>query len=87
MTLIGLDLRKRYITACAMTEDGEVLAEQRCVVPEVAALEAFFAELPAPLTVAMEATLYWAWLHDQLVARGVTMQVAHAYQAKLTFKF
>ncbi len=78
MTVIGLDLHKRYITACAMTDDGEVLAEQRHVVPEVAALEAFFRGLPEPLTVAMEATLYWAWLHDQLVARGIAVQVAHA---------
>jgi hypothetical protein len=27
MTVIGLDLHKRYITACAMTEDGAILAE------------------------------------------------------------
>jgi len=86
MTVIGLDLHKRFITACAMTEDGAVLAEQRRVVPEVVALEAFFAGLPAPLTVAMEATLYWAWLHDQLVARGITVQVAHAYQVKLIWQ-
>ena len=86
MTVIGLDLHKRYITACAMTEDGEILAEQRRVVPEVAALEAFFVGLPAPLTVAMEATLYWAWLHDHLVARGITVQVAHAYQVKLIWQ-
>lgn len=78
-TVIGLDLPMRYITACAMTEDGEMLAEQRRVVLEVAALEAFFVGLPTPLTVAMEATLYWAWLHDQLAARGITVQVAHAY--------
>lgn len=86
MTVIGLDLHKRYITACAMTEDGELLAEQRRVVPEVEALEAFFVGLPAPLTVAMEATLYWAWLHDHLVARGITVQVAHAYQVKLIWQ-
>ncbi len=86
MTVIGLDLHKRYITACAMTEDGEIVAEQRRVVPDVAALAAFFVGLPAPLTVAMEATLYWAWLHDQLVARGITVLVAHAYQVKLLWR-
>ena len=86
MTVVGLDLHKRYITACAMTEDGEVLAERRRLVPEVEALEAFCAGLPAPLTVAMEATLYWAWLHDRLITRGITVQVAHAYQVKLIWQ-
>ena len=86
MAVTGLDLHKRYITACAMTEDGAILAEQRRVVPEVEALEAFFVGLPTPLTVAMEATLYWAWLHDQLVARGITVLVAHAYQVKLIWQ-
>lgn len=51
MTVIGLDLHKRYITACAMTEDGEILAGQRRVPPDLAALDAFFAGRPAPLTV------------------------------------
>ncbi|PJE19374.1 MAG: IS110 family transposase [Mycobacterium sp.] len=86
MTVIGLDLHKRYITACAMTEDGEILAEQRRVPPDMAALDAFFAGLPAPLTVAMEATLYWAWLHDQLVVRGITVLAAHAYEVKLIWQ-
>jgi hypothetical protein len=39
VTLIGLDLHKRYITAYSMTEDGPIVAEERRVVLEVAALE------------------------------------------------
>ena len=29
MTFVGLDLHKRYITACALSDVGEVLAEVR----------------------------------------------------------
>jgi hypothetical protein len=57
MTVIGLDLQKRYITAYAMPKDSELVAEQRRVLPEIEALEALSAGLAALLTVAMEATL------------------------------
>ena len=42
MSVSGLDLHKRYITACAMTADGVILAEQRRVMPDVAALTRCF---------------------------------------------
>ena len=29
MTWVGLDLHKRYITACALTDGGELVAEHR----------------------------------------------------------
>ncbi|HWP38232.1 MAG TPA: hypothetical protein VNL18_11835 [Gemmatimonadales bacterium] len=29
MRWVGLDLHKRYITACALDDDGQVVAEQR----------------------------------------------------------
>ena len=83
MTVVGLDLHKRYVTACAMDEAGSVLAEQRRLLPEWEVLEGFLSTLPAPVTVALEGTLYWAWLHDHLVAGGYAVKVAHAYQVKL----
>jgi transposase len=49
----------------------------------VAALMEWLGELGGPVTVAMEATLYWAWLHDGLVAAGIAAVVAHPYQVKL----
>jgi len=33
--------------------------------------------LPAPITVAMEATLYWEWLVGQLQLIGITAHAAH----------
>jgi hypothetical protein len=32
---------------------------------------------------ALEATLHWAWLHDELVTRGYRVEAAHAAQVKL----
>jgi transposase len=34
----------------------------------------------------MEATLYWAWLHDQLQAAGIATLAAHPYQEKLIWE-
>jgi transposase len=86
MTFVGLDLHKRYITACALDAGGAVLAEAKRLPASLDALGAFLAALPAPVTVAMEATLYWAWLTERLEAAGFTVQVAHAYQAKLIWQ-
>jgi transposase len=36
-----------------------------------------------PAAVALEATLYWAWLHDRLTAAGYRVAVAHPQRVKL----
>ena len=65
MTWVGLDLHKRYITACAMDDSGAIVAEHRRFPADEVTLVGWLGALPAPVTVAMEATLYWAWLRDQ----------------------
>ena len=86
MTFIGLDLHKRYLTACALDASGTVLAEARQLPVSLDALNAFLLGLAGPMTVAMEATLYWPWLHDQLEAQGHTVRVADARQVKLIWQ-
>ena len=86
MTFVGLDLHKRYITACALDAGRAVLAEAKRLSATLDALGGFLAALPSPITVAMEATLYWAWLTERLEAAGVTVQVAHADQVKLIWQ-
>jgi transposase len=49
----------------------------------VDALTAGCAALGDAVTVAMEATLYWAWPHDQLSGAGIAAVAAHPYQVKL----
>ena len=82
MLWVGWDLHKRYITACAVDGAGTVVAEHRRVPAETRALVGWLTALPGPVTVAMEATLYWAWLHDQLSAAGIAAVAAHPYQVK-----
>jgi transposase len=86
MTFVGLDLHKRYMTACAVEATGTVLGEVRRMPTTLEALTDFLAALPAPLTIAMEATLYWAWLADRLERAGHTVRVANAYQVKLIWQ-
>jgi len=86
MTFVGLDLHKRYITACAIDREGKALGEVRRMPVVLDVLLDFLGELPKPVSVSVEATLYWAWLHDQLSRAGYTVKVAHAYQAKLIWQ-
>lgn len=82
MIWVGLDLHKRYITACALDADGSVVAEHRRLPADAAEVVTWLHTLGGPVTVAMEATLYWAWLHDQLSAAGMAAVAAHPYQVK-----
>jgi transposase len=83
MITVGLDLHKRYITACALDESGTVLAEHRRLELSLDALGRWLGGLAQPVQVVMEATLYWHWLERQLSARGFAVLVAHPYQVKL----
>jgi hypothetical protein len=57
MTFVGLDLHKRYITACALDGGGEVIAEVRRMPVSIDTLGDFLAAFTGPVTFAMEATL------------------------------
>ena len=80
MVTVGLDLHKRYITAGALDDTGTVLAEHRRLEPGLDALGRWVGALPQPITVVLEATLYWHWLERQLTARGLRVVVGHPYQ-------
>lgn len=76
MTFVGLDLHKRYITACALYAAGVVIGELRRLPVSLEALLDFLGGFQQPVTVGMEATLYWHWLHDRLMAAGYACRVA-----------
>lgn len=86
MTIVGLDLHKRYITACAMDSSGTLLGEVRRMPVSIESLRNFMSNFPAPASVGMEATLYWQWLHDQLESQGHAVRVADARQVKLIWQ-
>lgn len=77
MRWVWLDLHKRDITACALDDDGHVVAEHRRLPADVVSLVAWLQALGDAVTVAMEATLYWAWLHDQLSTAGIAAVTPH----------
>lgn len=83
MHYVGLDLHRKYVTLCVLDRVGQVVAEARRVEPALEHLLARLAPVPKPVTVVLEATLYWAWLHDRLSAAGYTVVVAHPQQVKL----
>ena len=48
MLWVGLDLHKRYITACALADDGAVVAEHRRLAPDVPILVGWLQALGGP---------------------------------------
>ena len=80
MTFVGFDLHTRYITACALDEAGQLVAERRQLATTLDAVLAWLATLPGPLTVGREATLSWEWLATKLRTLGHTVAVAHAFR-------
>lgn len=86
MTFVGLDLDKRYITACALDASGGVVGELRRMPVSLEDLGDFLEALAAPVSVGMEATLYWQWRHHQLESAGHGVRVADARQVKLIVK-
>lgn len=86
MIYVGLALHKRYVTACAIDALGQLVAEHRRPVTDLDALSLWLGRLSSPVTVVLEATLYWAWLEQQLTALGYTVQVAHPDQVKLIWQ-
>lgn len=83
MTFVGFDLHTRYITAYALNADGEILAEIRPLSTALEAVLAWLSAVPGPVTVGMEAKLYWEWLATRLTEQGHTVRVAHAFHVKL----
>jgi transposase len=78
-----LDRHRRYFTLFVLTSEGEVVCHHRRLPAELEPLTSLLRELGGPVTVALEATLQWPWLHDRLTAAGFTVLVAHPKQVKL----
>jgi transposase len=79
----GLDLHKRYFTVCVLTRMGEVVLHHRRLPADLEPLQSILRELGGPVTVTVEATLQWAWLHDRWTQAGFPVRVAHPQQVKL----
>jgi len=83
MYYAGLDLHRRYFTLCVLTSEGQVVLDHRRLPADLEPLTSLLGQLEGPVTVVVEATLQWAWLHDRLSAAGFPVLVAHPKQVKL----
>jgi transposase len=83
MYYAGLDLHKRYFTRCVLTSEGQVVQDHRRLPADLEPLQTILRDLGGPVTVTVEATLQWAWLHDRLTQAGFPVRVAHPQQVKL----
>ena len=63
-----------------------MLVEVRRRPVSLVALTDVLAMVLGPITVGMEAMLYWHWLHDQLEGMGHTVRGADARQVKLIWQ-
>lgn len=83
MYYAGLDLHQRYFTLCVLTSEGQVVQDHRRLPADLEPLQSILRDLGGPVTVTVEATLQWAWLHDRLTQAGFPVAVAHPQQGKL----
>lgn len=66
MTYTGIDYHKRYSVASSQDEHGARLAEARINGNLPQAFAAYFAGMPGPHRVVIEACWNWPWLYDRL---------------------
>ena len=76
MHFIGLDIHKKTISYCVKDVGGTVLSEGT-VAATRAQLNEWMKSLPAPWTVAMEATMFTGWIYDHLLPHAAAVKVAH----------
>ena len=72
----GLDVHKETISFCVKTESGKLVKRGKMPARREAVKE--FAEtMPRPLAVAMEATMFSAWIADYLVDKVESVEIGH----------
>src|SRR5271163_4274049 len=76
MHFIGLDIHKKTISYCVKDVSGKVLFEGTVLATRIH-LDQWMKTLPAPWTVAMEATMFTGWIYDHLLPHAAAVKVAH----------
>jgi transposase len=76
MYYIGLDVHKKTISYCVKDGGGGIYAEGSIPAMRLT-LDMWMKTLPRPWTVAMEATIFTAWIYDHLKPHAAAVKVAH----------
>ena len=80
MVHVGVDLHKRMSQIAVLTTDGELT--QHRLPNNLAQLEPFFAQLPTPSPIAIEASGTWWWLVDLLERLGHQPVLSHPKETR-----
>jgi transposase len=80
MVHVGVDLHKRVSQIAVLTTDGELT--QHRLPNDLAQLQSFFAQLPTPSPIAIEASGTWWWLVDLLERLGHQPVLSHPKETK-----
>src|SRR5260370_41098624 len=76
MYYLGLDVHKKTISYCVKDASGQIHAEG--AIPATRwDLDRCMKMLPRPWTVAMEATMFTAWIYDHLKPHAAAVKVEH----------
>ena len=83
MLFVGVDLHKKTLTVCVMTADRTVVQRKLlyCCCPEQ--IEKFFASLPQPVQVVIEATACYEWLWTLLEPLVERIVLAHPQKLRV----
>src|SRR5258708_8268697 len=83
MYYIGLDVHKKLISYCVKDVSGRMHAQGK--IPATRCdLDLWMKTLPQPWTVAMEATIFTAWIYDHLQPHAAAVKVAHPLMLRVT---
>jgi len=82
MLYTAFDVHKHYTWARVERPDGTVVREKR-IAHEPGAFRQFLTGSEPGSPVAVEAIGNWYWVGDEVEAAGCTLQLVHAYKAKL----
>jgi transposase len=80
MVTVGVDLHKRVSQIAVLTAGGEVVQHRMDNIPST--MRQFFAQIPAPAQIAIEACGTWWWLVDLLEQLGHRPVLSHPKQTK-----
>lgn len=82
MLYTAFDIHKHYTWARVERQDGTVVREKR-IPHDPGVFRRFLAGSEPGSLVAVEAVGNWYWVGDEIEAAGCTLQLVHAYKAKL----
>lgn len=77
VTVVSMDIHKRFTKAVVFGEDGSILEEARIAHDHRLLMAEYFTRFPPGTPVVMEATFNWPWIADLAESAGLEPHLAH----------